>query len=174
MKENWGWLGAAWGILGVTSLLLFAVARLTPIALASMDGSWGSLHYLAVLSSLVFFGYTEGYKAFQLQFSPRVVARSLSLVSRPSRVRVLLAPAFAMGFFGATRKRMVVSWALTAGIIVLIRLVGMAPQPWRGIIDLGVVFALLWGAASILVFAARAVGGRAPMIALDLPEAEAA
>ena len=174
MKARFGWAGAAWGILGVVGILLFAVVRLTPIAREALSGPLSPAHLVAVALSLLFFGYTEGYKAFQKQFSPRVVARAMSLVDRPTWVRLILAPFFAMGFFGATRKRMIVSWCLTAGIIVLIRLVGAMDQPWRGIIDLGVVVALLWGAAAILAFAARAVQGHLPRISPDLPEAELA
>lgn len=169
MKAGWGVFGAIWGISGVVALLMYAVVRLTPIAAEALDGSLGSLHYLGILASLVFFGYTEGYRAFQKQFAPRVVARALSLLDHATVPRVVLAPAFAMGYFGATRRRMIASWLLTAGIIVLIQLVGMVAQPWRGIIDLGVVVALLWGAAAIFIFALYALGGHVPSVSKDLP-----
>lgn len=171
MDARLRWFGAVWGITGVVALLLYAVVRLAPIALEALNGPLGTLHYTALLGSLVFFGYTEGYRAFQLQFSPRVVARALSLREEATWPRILLAPAFAMGFFGATRRRMIVSWVLTLGIILLIRLVGATPQPWRGIIDAGVVFALAWGAVAIGVYAVRAVAGEDLLIATDLPAA---
>lgn len=171
MDARWRWLGALWGITGVIALLLYAVVRLSPIALEALSGRLGSLHYAALLVSIAFFGYTEGYRAFQLQFSPRVVARALSLREHATWPRVLLAPAFAMGFFGATRRRMIVSWVLTASIVVLIRLVGATPQPWRGIIDAGVVVALGWGAVAIGVYAIRALGGEDLLIPTDLPAA---
>lgn len=168
-KDQIGWLGALWGIGGVVAILLFAVVRLAPIAVEALRGPLGLLEWSAVVVSLVFFAYTEGFKAFQKQFSPRVVVRAMSLVERPDFVRVLLAPLFSMGFFGATRKRMIVSWVLTAAIIVLIRLVGALSQPWRGIIDLGVVVALLWGVFAILAFAAQALSGKLPAVSADLP-----
>lgn len=168
-------LGAAWGILGVVGILGFAIVRLAPIAADALGGTYplGSLHWLAVAASLAFFGYTEGYKAFQRQFSPRVVARGLSLLEPAPPLRLVLAPFFCMGFFGATRRRMIVSWTLTAAIVALVVGVRALPQPWRGIIDLGVVLALGWGAVAILAIAVKAVAGDRPGIAADLPEAAA-
>lgn len=174
MNSKFGQIGAVWGVVGVIALLLFAVVRLTPIAQEALDLAAHPLHWMGFAASLVFFAYTEGYRAFQKQFSPRVVARAFTLLDNPRPLRVIFAPLFAMGYFGATRKRMIVSWCLTAGIIVLIRLVGALEQPWRGIIDFGVVIALLWGVGSIVAFAYLAVSGQQPDIAPDVPEAKAA
>ena len=54
------------------------------------------------------------------------------------------------------------------GIVTLVLLVRLAPQPWRGIIDAGVVLGLGIGSASILYFVVRALrdGPPAPP---DLP-----
>ncbi len=170
MDARWAALGAAWGITGVVGLLAFAVARLAPVAAEALAGPLDPVHWVAVAASLAFFGYTEGYRAFQRQFSPRVVARAFALLHRGTPLSVLLAPLFCMGFFGATRKRMIVSWSLTGGIVLLIAAVRALPQPWRGIVDLGVVFALVWGAVAILAFAARAALGEGPRVPADLPE----
>lgn len=170
MRALVGALGATWGILGVVGVLGYAIARLSPVAARALEGPLGAPEWIAVAASLLFFGYVEGYRAFQLQFSPRVVARAFTLLEQPTPTRVLLAPAFAMGFFGATRKRMVVSWMLALGIVLLVRGVRELAQPWRGIVDLGVVVALGWGAAAILVLAAKAVAGRLPSIATDIPQ----
>lgn len=169
MRSWFGSLGAAWGVTGVVALLGFAIVRLAPMAEAALAKPLTPLQWLGLGLSLIFFGYTEGYRAFQLQFAPRVVARAFSLIERPSAVRVALAPAFAMGYFGATRKRLIVSWALTAGIVVLVKLVGLVGQPWRGIIDLGVIVALGWGAACIVVLAVQALSGRVPGVETDIP-----
>jgi F0F1-type ATP synthase membrane subunit a len=45
---------------------------------------------------------------------------------------------------------------VTTGIVVLVLLVRAVPQPWRGIIDLGVVVGLAWGIISIVVFSIQA------------------
>lgn len=169
MRSWVGAAGAAWGIIGVIGLLTYAIARLGPVGASVLAAPLTPVEWGAVAVSLVFFGYVEGYRAFQLQFSPRVVARAFSLVENPDPLRVALAPAFAMGFFGATRKRLVVSWSLTGGIVLLVMLVRALPQPWRGIVDLGVVVALAWGAAVIMVLAVKAASGRVPGVPTDIP-----
>ncbi len=103
--------------------------------------------------SVGFFGITEGYQAFHRRFSPRVAARAHHLWLHPRPVRVLLAPLFCMGFFGAPARRLAASWGVSAGVVLLIVAVKRLPHPWRGAIDLGVCVALVWGAASILYFA---------------------
>jgi hypothetical protein len=165
-----GRLAAAWGLLGVAALLGSAVYRLTPIALASLREPLDALHYAGYAVSLVFLGYTEGYKAFQKQFSPRVVARARYLARHPTPIRVLLAPLFCMGFFHATRKRLTISWGLSLGVVGLILLVSRVPQPWRGIVDAGVVVALGWGLVAMAAYAIRAAGGHALPVLPDVPE----
>jgi len=100
--------------------------------------------------------YSEGYKGFQLAFAPRVAARSLHLSQHPTLTRVLFAPLFVIGYFDATRRRMVASYLLTIMIILLIILVHQLQQPWRGIVDAGVVIGLGWGLVSMLYFIVRA------------------
>jgi hypothetical protein len=48
---------------------------------------------------------------------------------------------------------------VTAGIIVLIILVRLLPQPWRGMVDAGVVVGLAWGMISLILFGLQALGG---------------
>lgn len=143
-----GLLGALWGLTGVSLLLGSAVCRLFPLATGILDIPLLWYHWLALAGSLGFMGFYEGYKGFQKGFSPRVAARLLHLCSRPTALRVILAPVFGMGFFHATKKRKIVTWCLTLGIIGLILLVRQLPQPWRGIIDAGVVLGLTWGLLS--------------------------
>ena len=97
-------------------------------------------------------GYAEGYRAFQQGFSPRVAARAKYLKNHPNILHVLLGPLFCMAFFYAPLKRKITSVSVTAGVIILILLVRLMPQPWRGIIDLGVVVGLAWGFVSLIVF----------------------
>jgi hypothetical protein len=61
-----------------------------------------------------------------------------------------------MGYFHADRRTRIVAHALTFGIVVLVLLVRLLPQPWRGIIDTGVVVGLTWGLVSLAVFTIRA------------------
>ena len=165
-----GTLGAVWGVVGVSLLLVTAVVRLAPIAWASFFEPLDVVHYVAYAGSVFFLGYTEGYKAFQKQFSPRVIARADYLSRHPTLLRALLAPAFCMGFFHATRKRLVVAWGLALGVVGLVLIVGRLDQPWRGIVDFGVVVALTWGVIAMWVFAARAVVGHPMPVSPDTPE----
>jgi hypothetical protein len=115
-------------------------------------------HWTLMLACVVFMAYSEGYKGFQLGFSPRVAARALYLRDHPTPMRSLAAPLFCMGFFHAQRRRLVISYSLTLAIIALIFLVRLLPQPWRGILDAGVVVGLAWGLVALLAFAVRALG----------------
>ena len=60
----------------------------------------------------------------------------------------------------ATRRTMMVTRVGTVAIIILVLLVQMIPQPWRGIIDAGVVVGLSWGVLSLwyLIFRAFKTG----------------
>ena len=80
-------------------------------------------NWLALIFSVVYMAYAEGYKGFHLAFAPRVVVRARYLADNPRTLHVLLAPLFCMGYIHATRRRKIISFALTAMIIcfVLIR-----------------------------------------------------
>jgi hypothetical protein len=77
-----------------------------------------------------------------------------------------------MGYFHATKRRKITSISLTLGIIVLIVLVSFVSQPWRGIIDLGVVVGLAWGIVSLLAFGFQAMGREPYLYAPEVPDKE--
>lgn len=144
---------AAWGVLGVAAVLFFAVVRLTPIATEAVAGGLNSLQWSALVINVIFMLWSEGYKGFQQQFSPRVAARALYLYRHPMPMGMkLVAPLWCCGFFGAPRKTRIRVWSATTGIIVLVMLVQRLDQPWRGIIDAGVVIGLSWGLLSFIGF----------------------
>lgn len=173
-RPSWvGLLAGVWGIGGVIGLLSFAIYRLTPLALEAAQGSLATSHKIAFVVSIVLFAYTEGYKAFQKAFSPRVVARALHLMTDPKPLHVLLAPPFCMGLIHATSRRLIASWSVTLGVVVLVLLVSSMSQPWRGIVDAGVIVALAWGIVAILGFAARGLSGGALPVSPDLPSSDA-
>jgi hypothetical protein len=151
-----GTSGAIWGLTGVFLLLGSAVYRLSLIARAAFSYELGWQHWTTLLLCILFMAYAEGYRAFQQRFSPRVAARAKYLRSHPDLLHALFAPLFCMGFFYATKRRKITSISVTAGIIVLIVLVRLLPQPWRGIIDLSVVVGLGWGIVSLAIFVYRA------------------
>lgn len=152
-----GKVGAIWGFVGAFALISFAVWRLTPLSIEAMSQSLTWLQWFLLIANVLFMCYSEGYKGFQLAFAPRVAARSLYLVEHPSVVRVIFAPLFVIGYFHATRRRLISTYALTTMIICLIILVHQLDQPWRGIVDAGVVAGLIWGLASMLYFIAQAL-----------------
>ena len=166
------YLGLAWGLGGVLLLLAFAIYRLAPLAFELADSRLNLLHWAALIFSVVYMSYAEGYKGFHLGFAPRVVVRAQYLGRDPRPGLVLLAPLFCMGFVHATPKRKLATIGLTAMIICFIAIVRLLPQPWRGILDAGVVAGLSIGICSILYFMALAWPARQRIdISADLPEA---
>jgi hypothetical protein len=163
---------AAWGVLGVLALLGQAIWRLTPMALEPILDRTLSTSQTALYVGWVGFSlYFEGYRAFQRRFSPRVVARVLHLMREPQPLRVALAPAFCMAFFHASRRTLVVAWATLVMVLGFVLTLRYVPQPWRGIVDGGVVLALAWGAVAILVYFVRGLAGAVMPVSAELPEA---
>ncbi len=160
---------SAWGVLGVVVFLVSAIVRLLPRAvevLPMLDG----LQAGAYAASVVFMVYSEGYRGFQLRFSPRVVVRSEWVAHNPNPALVLLAPIMAMGLIHANRKRLMVAWGLLLAIVGLVALVSRLDTVWRGIVDAGVVAGLTWGVGTILWFWVQALRGHPPDVPVDLPE----
>ena len=152
-----GSIAALWGVIGMVLIFSSAVYRLAPMAFELPFAELSFGHWMALLSCLAFMGFAEGYRGFQQNFSPRAAARARYLRDNPTLIRLLLAPLFCMGFFHTTKKRKIVSYSLTAFIICLVILVHSIPQPWRGIIDAGVVLGLSWGLVSLLIFSIQAL-----------------
>lgn len=75
-----------------------------------------------------------------------------------------------MGLFHATKKRMIVSWAVTIGVAAIVAIVKRFPYPYRNIVDAGVVAGLTWGSLSIIVLYAKSwITGKPPSIDPALP-----
>ena len=151
-----GYLAVIWGFIGIAFIFGNAIFRLGAIGLDTFTHTLSWYHWLALLVSVVFMGFAEGYRGFQQGYSPRVAARLLYLRDNATPVRLILAPLFCMGFFDIQKKRMIVSYCLLLGILVLVQLVHLLDQPWRGIVDLGVVVGLTWGTISIVLFTLQA------------------
>jgi len=166
----WGAVGAVWGIIGLSFIFGRGLYCLYPYVEELPEAQFGWIHWSALVLSLLFMGYAEGYKGFHLKFSPRAAARARYLQANPTPVRVLLAPFFCMGFFHATRKRKIVAYSLTAMIILLIVVVRRLPQPWRGIIDAGVLLGLGWGLLSVWLFAFKAFFSSRFSVSPETPE----
>jgi hypothetical protein len=120
------------------------------------------------------FAYAEGYKGFQLKFSPLVVKRSFALKPGTPQgnnpLNYLLAPLYSMGLINATKKRLIISWCVSTAVALLVALVKRLPPTSRCIMDAGVVVGLTWGGLSILWYYVKALfTGREPFVDACLP-----
>jgi len=151
-------LGVPWAVVGVSALLLRAIIGLSPRAREAIESGLSTWQWIALVGFALFMLVAEGYRGFQKKFSPRTAARVKYLRDHPTLLRVLLAPIFSMGFFHANRKTKLTAYILTTGIIILVVTVTFfCPDPWRGIIDFGVVLGLSWGLVSFWIFTIKAL-----------------
>jgi hypothetical protein len=160
-----------WAVLGVSALLTQALVRLSAItweALSSGDMTPFQYGVCAVWSLMN--AYMEGYRGFQKKFVPRVLARAHHLAENPDTLTTLLAPLYAMAYFRATLRAKIAAWGVTCLVIVAITLVRALAQPWRGIIDAGVVVGLGWGLFALLIGVAARLSGRVPSGDPELPD----
>jgi hypothetical protein len=165
-------LVATWGVLGVVLLLVQAIVKLGIVAADPfVNGSGLTPLESAVCAAWVLGNiYAEGYRGFQKAFVPRAVARAFHLAAEPRPLSVLFAPFYAMALFRARPKRLAISWALVAFIVLAVVFIRRLPAPWRSIVDAGVVAGLVWGTVSLLTTFVRALRGDVPVYPLDLPD----
>ena len=157
MKKIFGLIGFIWGFVGVSLILLHGITCVYPYVVTLDFSKMFWYHYLSLIISIIFLGYAEGYKGFQLSFSPRVAQRLKLVFKNPSFVNVVLSPLFCMGFFGISKKRMKITYILTITIIFLIIIIERISEPWRGIIDTGVLVGLCWGLLSFWFFCLKPI-----------------
>ena len=165
---------ATWGLIGVLVILGRALAQLTTVAVEPIRaGQLDGWHWVVLATWVLVNAYAEGYRGFHLRFSPRTVDRAIYLGRHPTLLRVLLAPLFCMGLFAATRRTLIVSWGLVAAIVVLVVGVRQLAQPWRGIIDAGVVVGLGLGVLSLVGLFVLAIVQRREPVLHEVPSARA-
>lgn len=159
-----------WAIAGVVLLLSQAMFRLSQIAWEAISSGTMTNSQIAIcvawsLSNI----YLEGYRGFHKRFVPRVLARAHYLATQARPHTILLAPLFAMAFFHSNRQAKGAAWGVTIAVMLAIVLVRTLSQPWRGIIDAGVVTGLGFGTLSLLVGAIARLMGKDPTNSPDLP-----
>lgn len=155
----------AWGTLGVIAYLSYGVAKVVPIVMEGIGSieepwQWG---LLAV--TLLFFAYVEGYKGFQNGFSPRVVSRAWAVSEEGEAMPLwhkILAPAFCIGYFHGTFRRVAASWGVTTIIFAVVIGVKQLENPYRAIVDAGVIVGLIWGIVSIIVIFLQSLADEKP------------
>ncbi|MDZ7744596.1 MAG: hypothetical protein U5K77_02425 [Candidatus Saccharibacteria bacterium] len=145
-------IGASWGLAGITLIIGAAIVRLSVHVINSLSFSFNGVEWLILIAWCSFMLIGEGYYGFQKKFSPRVADRLRHLLHYGQTKDIIFAPLYCMSYFNAARKRIITSWLLTAGILVLVFSTKQLPQPLQGIIDVGVVLGLLYGLVWIYIF----------------------
>jgi hypothetical protein len=164
-----------WAVLGVATYLSWGLRKVHPIVRDGLGSMNTRSHWVFFLATLSFFAYYEGYKGFQKGLCPRVVSRAWIVSQRsvsglPTWHKVI-APAFCIGYFHATKKRMITSWAITGTIFVVVIFVRRLPDPWRAMIDAGVMLGLTWGVLSTVgIYAMSLIDGAPPDFDPSLPD----
>lgn len=151
-----GVIAVIWAIIGLLILLGFACWRLSTYTIESFSMPLNSMHWVVFIGFTAFMAHGEGYKGFQKKFSPRFAARCKYLSRNTTTLQLLLAPLFCMAYFHAPKRRVIATCALTVMIIIFIFTFRLIPQPWKGLLDFGVVLGLAWGMASTLYFCFKA------------------
>lgn len=147
--------GALWGVLGIVGLLLWAIVRLTPYAYEALGSELKLWQWAVLLIWTAWMIVTEGYDGFQQRIAPRVANRAMLLYRNGDWLGVVFAPLYCFGYFRAPKRQLIVSYGVLLAIIAAVLVVHQLDQPWRGIIDCGVIAGLLYGIGTIVVSSVR-------------------
>ncbi|MDN5819334.1 MAG: hypothetical protein L0H36_02020 [bacterium] len=149
-------IGAIWGVAGTMTIVGYALYRLSFYAFDSLGYELTVWQLLVLITWGAYMFYAEGIKGFARSFSPRSVARAQYIARHGRWHHIIFAPIFCFGYYQTTRRKLIVIYSLTAGIVGLILIIRLLPQPWRGIIDFGVVLGLSCGLVTLAYFAYKA------------------
>ena len=162
-------LGVVWGIGGVAAVLVYAALSLGRYAQDAIVAGLDPAEWLVLVVNAVLMAWAEGYRGFHQRFSPRVAARALNLYLQPTLLRLLLAPLFCAGYFGATGRLRRSVWIGTGGILLAVLVFNQLPQPWRGILDAGVLVGMVWGTVTLLVMGWTTFRGHREIVPAEVP-----
>lgn len=147
-----------WAVGGVVFLFGEAAWRLGMRGVAAIRGGLTPFEWVALLLLTAAFVYGEGVRALQRKWVPYVLTRIERLRSEPAVVYRAAAPLYAMSLIGPPARAVVRAWAGVAAIITAVLVVSRLPDPWRGIVDIAVASALVWGAFALVRGAVRTFG----------------
>ena len=145
----------AWAVAGIVFLFGEAAWRLGMRGVATVRGGLASFEWVALVLLTAVFVYGEGYRALQRKWVPYVLARVARLRTERFLPWRLGAPLYAMSLIGPTWRTALRAWAGVAAIITAVLIVSRFPEPWRGIVDIAVAAALMWGAIALVYGALR-------------------
>jgi hypothetical protein len=161
-RSRGGVLTQAWAVTGVAAIFAHAIRSLALRGIDALRSGLDPHEWLALALLTAAFVYGEGVRALQRRWVPYVVARIVRLRDETARVYLVLAPLYAIGVIGPPRASVIRAWAGVAGIAAAVVIVSRFPDPWRGIVDLAVACALLWGLTVLVYHGVRTVrAGRA-------------
>lgn len=163
-------IAAIWGALGVILLVGKSLHSLHGHAEEALNNGLSTYQWIILVVYSLFMLYYEGYKGFQKKFSPRSAARVHYLYHNPRPLHVLFAPFFCVGYFYAKRKVRIAAIAISLLILCVIFLMDFCPQPWRGIIDVGVILGLSYGLLSFVCFLVKVFTTKDHGISPEVPE----
>lgn len=142
--------GAIWGVAGIIALLCFAIYRLVPYATEALRSDLSILQWIILCAWCIFMIASEGRDGFERRIAPRIAARAEQIKTNGDNLSIILAPLYCFGYFRAPLRQMIVSYVAIAAIIIAVIAVHQFSQPWRGIVDCGVVLGLAYGVVAIL------------------------
>lgn len=145
-------LSFAWGVGGIVLLLGFAIYRLLPHALESLHYGLAWWQWLMVGVWCIFMVVSEGYDGFQKRLVPRIYERAQKLRMQGGVIERIFAPLYCLNYFNAEVRRMAVAYLALVLIIGAVIIVHTIEQPWRGMIDWGVIAGLGYGLIALVLF----------------------
>lgn len=151
-RRFWGNVAAFWGITGIMANLVMAIFRVSPQIPPAFQFDLAWYHWAIMLLFSAQMLYAEAYKGFHLKFCPRVTARMQHLRNHPNWKDALLAPIFCIGYYNASKRTKIVAYGIFVFVFVVVRLMRFVPQPWRGLLDVGVVIGLGGGLLSLIYY----------------------
>ena len=157
MNNLLGIIGYIWGFLGISYMILHGLSCMIPYVIELDFRLFKWYHMISFFGVIIILGYSEGYKGFQKSFSPRTANRLYNIFLKPTFFRVFFSPFISMGFIESSKKLKYISYGLLLMIVMFILLIGKLNDPWRGIIDAGVIVGLSWGLVSFWVSCFRVI-----------------
>ena len=118
--------------------------------------------YIVLAFSILAFIIVEGYLGFHRSFSPITIRRCFlaghlvetggCCLTPQIALAAILSPLFAVGYFYAPLRRIVIAWVLAHFIIILVVLVKLLGSPAHEIVDAAVSSGLAFGTLSFLYY----------------------
>lgn len=142
----WYW----WGVGGVAALFTQAILQLGRRGILTLRAGLDPLEWLVLIALAAALLWGEGVLALDRKWVPRMVARAARLDARSRPIDRALAPLYAMSLIGASRGTLARAWLGVALVVAAVLAVRALAEPWRGLVDLAVALALLWGLIAIV------------------------